>query len=1061
MARAFYTSDAAAERLDRARDWLAAWPRDHEVLVVGHELEAVDAFCRRADAEGARFGWHRLTLELLALRLGQLPLAREGLVPASALARQAICARVLREESASAPLRADGGLDWGAVSGSAGWSRALVRTLDELAGLGDEVTPPAPLDRLARAYGDALVGHGLADRSRLFVAAKAATATDEALTGRPVLWLDVAPPDPVSVALVAALTARSPDVFAVAPAGDRVAIAALTEALGRMPEALETAVDRGALGRIQRGLFRPDVSLESASDEGLHFSSSPGEAREAVEIARRVLRLADEGVALEAMAVLCREPESYRAPLQEAFRRAGVPAYFTGGTERPDPEGRALLALLACRAEQLSASRFAEYLSLGVVPRPDAAATPWVPPDGVALPGDEERTEPDLSDATTIVAPRRWERLIVDAAVIGRDVGRWRRRLGGLADGLRRELNRADDPVEQESLQLRLDDLTSLSDFALPLLERLAALPSAATWEAWLDQLEPLCAEAVARPAGPLAILRELRPLGAIGPVDLDEVRLVLEERLTTLRARPSGGPAGRVYVTGAERARGHRFEVVFLPGLAEKVFPPVVREDPLLLDRARTALHPALPTNTYRVAQERSLLRIAVGAAERQLFLSYPRLDDEKARPRVPSFYALELLRAAEGQLPRFDELPRRDRGSAAARMGWPAPDDPAVAIDDAEYDLATLERLFDADAETRNSAAAYLLHENPHLARALRFRARRWSLKTWGKVDGFATADADLLRRLADQYHPTVRAYSPTTLEHYARCPYRFYLRAVAGLVPRTRPDALDQLDARHRGQLIHAVQSRLFRQLEADGALPLEPAGLDLGLERLDAVLAETTREYVDTLAPAIERVFDDTVAQIRADLRTWLGAVVGDQRHHPVRFELGFGLDVEGRELDPASTPDPIDVGGLVIRGAIDWVEEDGGQLRATDHKTGRFDDARRGIRIMGGKVLQPLLYALALEKQEGEGRVAAGRLYYCTRRGDFQEVVVPLDPPGRQAVAGFIRLLTQSFDEGFFPAQPEPEACTYCDHRVICGPLEDQRRKNKRPLPQLDELRRLP
>lgn len=1061
MACAFYTSDAAADRLEHARRWLAAWPRDREVLVVGSELEAVDAFCRRADVDGARFGWHRLTLELLALRLGQLALARDGLVPASALARQAICARVLREESVASPLDTEDGWTWGEVSGSAGWSRALVRTLDELAGLGEDIAPPAPLGRLVHAYREALAAHGLADRSRLFAAARRALETDTALCGKPILWLDVAPPDPISVALIRALTARSPEVLAVAPSGDRRAVASLAQALEHQAEEIEVDVDRGALGRIHQGLFRPDVALSTTNDDGLHFSSSPGEARESVEIARRVLRLAEEGVALEAIAVLCREPESYRAPLQEAFRRAGIPAYFTGGAERPDPEGRALLALLACRAEQLSASRFAEYLSLGVVPRPDATETPWVPPAGVPVPGDEERVEPQESDAETVVAPRRWERLIVDAAVIGRDVERWRRRLDGLADGLERDLKRAEDPIERDALTLRRDDLKALRDFALPLLERLADLPVTATWETWLDQLEPLCEAAVARPAGPLSVLRELRPLGSIGPVDLDEVRLVLEERLTTLRARPTGGPAGRVYVTGADRARGHTFEVVFLPGLAEKVFPPVVREDPLLLDRARTALSPALQVNADRVAQERSLLRIAAGAAERRLFLSYPRLDDEKARPRVPSFYALELLRAAEGQLPRFDELPRRDQGSAAARMGWPAPDDPAVAIDDAEYDLATLDRLFSADAETRRSAATYLLHENPHLARALRFRARRWSLKTWGEVDGFATRDADLRRRLAETYHPTTRAYSPTTLEHYARCPYRFYLRAVAGLLPRSRPEALDQLDARHRGQLIHSVQSRLFRQLDAEGALPLESADLDLGLERLERVLTDTSREYVDTLAPAIERVFEDTVAQIRADLRTWLSHVVGDQRHRPVRFELGFGLDLEGRELDPASKRDPVDVGGLIVRGAIDWVEDDGHQLRATDHKTGRFDDARRGIRTMGGKVLQPLLYALALEQREGEGRVAAGRLYYCTRRGDFQEVVVPLDPPGRQAIASFVRLLTRSFDEGFFPAHPEPDACVHCDHRVVCGPLEEQRRKAKRPLPQLEELRRLP
>ena len=48
----------------------------------------------------------------------------------------------------------------------------------------------------------------------------------------------------------------------------------------------------------------------------------------------------------------------------------GVPAWFDRGTRRPHPAGRAFLALLACAAEGLSASRFAEYLSLGQLPEP-------------------------------------------------------------------------------------------------------------------------------------------------------------------------------------------------------------------------------------------------------------------------------------------------------------------------------------------------------------------------------------------------------------------------------------------------------------------------------------------------------------------------------------------------------------------------------------------------------------------------------------------------------------------------------------------------------------------
>ena len=60
----------------------------------------------------------------------------------------------------------------------------------------------------------------------------------------------------------------------------------------------------------------------------------------------------------------------------------------------------------------------------------------------------------------------------------------------------------------------------------------------------------------------------------------------------------------------------------------------------------------------------------------------SFPRVDLDQGRPRVPSFYALEVLRAAEGRLPGFDELDNRAAGRAGARLGWPAPRDPPMRL-------------------------------------------------------------------------------------------------------------------------------------------------------------------------------------------------------------------------------------------------------------------------------------------------------------------------------------------------------------------------------------------
>src|SRR5262249_9532473 len=147
-------------------------------------------------------------------------------------------------------------------------------------------------------------------------------------------------------------------------------------------------------------------------------------------------------------------------------------------------------------------------------------------------------------------------------------------------------------------------------------------------------------------------------------------------------------------------------------------------------------------------------------------------------ARPRVPSFYALEALRAAEGELPGFDELSRRAETLADARLGWPAPAEARAAIDAAEYDLARLAGL-EGEGEASRGTARYLLGANPHLARALRFRARRW-FEGWTPADGFVKPGA--AGRAAIAAHALAsRSYSPTALQNYATCPYKFFLYAI----------------------------------------------------------------------------------------------------------------------------------------------------------------------------------------------------------------------------------------------------------------------------------------
>jgi RecB family exonuclease len=407
-----------------------------------------------------------------------------------------------------------------------------------------------------------------------------------------------------------------------------------------------------------------------------------------------------------------------------------------------------------------------------------------------------------------------------------------------------------------------------------------------------------------------------------------------------------------------------------------------------------------------------------------------------------VPSFYTLEILRAAEGRLPGFDELARRAAGESRGRLGWPAPEHPADAIDDAEFDLALLDRLVEDDPAATIGAAHYLLDTNPHLGRALRARARRW-IRRWTPNDGLVDPDEGERAALA-RHQLAARSYSATALQHFAACPYRFFLQAIIRLEPREEIEALEAIDPLTRGALYHEVQFETLTALRAGAQLPIRTGNLDAGYAALEEKLIATAASYHDRLAPAIERVWLDGIESIRADLREWMRRMAEDPEGFcPERFELSFGLS-DRDQADPASVAEavPLDV-GFKLRGSIDLVERSrDGALRVTDHKTGRVR-AEKNLIIGGGKTLQPVLYALAAERMLPEP-VSGGRLYYCTAAGGYEERVVPLDSAAREAIASLAGVVDTALAAGFMPAAPGDRECEYCDYRRVCGPYEQIR-----------------
>jgi ATP-dependent helicase/nuclease subunit B len=184
--------------------------------------------------------------------------------------------------------------------------------------------------------------------------------------------------------------------------------------------------------------------------------------------------------------------------------------------------------------------------------------------------------------------------------------------------------------------------------------------------------------------------------------------------------------------------------------------------------------------------------------------------------------------------------------------------------------------------------------------------------------------------------------------------------------------------------------------------------------------------------------------------------------------PTRFEWAFGYKDGGALAvgrDPSSRPEPVTIDGrFQLHGSIDLVEEHAGtgQLRVTDHKTGKYRGKDHMV-VGGGAVLQPVLYSLALEEATGRP-VVEGRLYYATTAGGYHDVRIPLTPQARRLGVEVLEIVDRGIETGFLAPAPIEKACTWCDFRPVCGPTAERwtsRHKAQEPLADLLELRRKP
>ena len=327
-------SSTGHRRIHYAERWLENRAAAEEVLIVGGTLDGASELMRKAaKKKGAAFGWHRFTLPQLAFAVASPILAASGLTPLSRIGAGALVERLVHR------INNDGRIGrYQPVALTPGFSRALAGVIAELrlARISlDAMRASVPdLESLNHAYEVELREAGLSDwPGVLALASKAASAASgnrPHLIGLPMLLLGVPVRNEAEVVFVDLLTAAASEVLATVPTADQATLRRLRDRLRAQIEDLDevfvgddsgaSLTSASALTNLQRRLFKEEARpIQAKPDDTVEVFSAPGEGRECVEIARRILSIARRGVPFDQIAVLLRSPEGYRAYLEEAF----------------------------------------------------------------------------------------------------------------------------------------------------------------------------------------------------------------------------------------------------------------------------------------------------------------------------------------------------------------------------------------------------------------------------------------------------------------------------------------------------------------------------------------------------------------------------------------------------------------------------------------------------------------------------------------------------------------------------------------------------------------------
>jgi RecB family exonuclease len=281
-----------------------------------------------------------------------------------------------------------------------------------------------------------------------------------------------------------------------------------------------------------------------------------------------------------------------------------------------------------------------------------------------------------------------------------------------------------------------------------------------------------------------------------------------------------------------------------------------------------------------------------------------------------------------------------------------------------------------------------------------------------------------------------------SPTSLETYAGCGFRFLWSYVVRLNVVEEPAERDVMEPAERGSLMHDALDAFFKERKTEGRPRPMEAWTASDRRRLLEIAEQRLTEARQRGRTGLDIFADHDARTILADLEAFLDA--------DTEFRLGTGAvpaDFEAR------IP-PVEVAGITMRGIVDRIDRspDGHAAWVIDYKTGSRTSYRNLEKnaatdpLDGGTKLQLPAYTAAAGAED-----VRTLYWFISRQGGFERIEFE---PSMENMARFeatVKAIIDGVRQGAFPAVPGEEDefyggfenCKYCDFDRICSVRRDQ------------------